>query len=88
MYIGDFYEGEMDGTGIFTSHTGEQYTGQYSLNVREGEGTLLTTESQTITGTFRNNKPHGEKMQILYPNEDEYIGSMIEGEINGKGKLV
>jgi len=45
MYIGNFYEGEMDGTGIFTSHTGEQYTGQYSLNVREGEGTLLTTES-------------------------------------------
>ena len=42
----------MHGNGILTSHTGEQYTGEFDMNVKEGNGTLLTVDSRTITGEF------------------------------------
>ena len=77
----------MHGEGILTSHNGEQYSGSFVLNVKEGYGTLMTSDSREITGTFSNGKPNGENMTINYPNGDVYTGSMFDGRIEGHGIL-
>jgi hypothetical protein len=52
MYMGDFHRGEMNGQGTHTRANGEQYTGEHVLNMREGAGTLMTEDNETIEGNF------------------------------------
>jgi hypothetical protein len=78
----------MNGEGIYTSHNGEQYSGSFEMNIREGKGTLMTADSKEIIGTFSKGKPSGDNMIINFSNGDVYEGSMKEGKIEGKGKLI
>jgi len=51
-YSGSFRNGRIDGYGTWIADDGEKYVGQFSMNLRNGKGTL-TTKSGTVTGTFK-----------------------------------
>ena len=50
VYKGDFVQGEKHGYGeIVYGGGGEWYKGEWSFNVRQGQGTLFTKEKNTYT---------------------------------------
>lgn len=78
----------MHGKGFFTIPNKETYEGDFILNVREGQGVLKLQNGTTISGSFKNGKPNGDMISILYPNGDTYQGTMVDGEIDIYGTLV
>ena len=54
---GDVYEGNFDGVfegqGVFTSHSGWIYKGEFKNGQPDGEGVLTAQNGKVYTGTFK-----------------------------------
>lgn len=61
--------GELHGKGKIKKASGEEYEGDWVLNIREGEGRLRTSEGAEIIGIFKAHHPNGE-VSIKHPNGD------------------
>ena len=58
-YIGEFYEGEFHGNGIFRFE-GREYDGQYKKHKREGQGTYTYANGDKYVGEWKEHKYHGK----------------------------
>ena len=58
-YIGEFYEGEFHGQGIFR-HEGREYVGQYKNHKRHGQGTYTYANGDKYVGEWKKGLRHGK----------------------------
>ena len=89
-FVGDFVRGEKHGYGEMTygkRNVREAfYKGNWSMNVRQGFGTLELRNGTVFKGHFENNQPMGD-CQIFQPDGGHYAGEVTKGIMNGIGEL-
>lgn len=73
VYRGSFCLGEKHGNGNYESPNGESYQGGWNMNLKEGAGVDRSQYGDLITGTFLQNKAHGE-CRIEYADGSVYQG--------------
>ena len=71
-YIGEFFEGEFHGHGIFR-HKGREYVGEYVKHKRHGQGTYTYANGDKYVGEWKEHAYHG-KGTYIYSNGDKYVG--------------
>ncbi len=82
-YVGDWFQDEMLGSGVYLMGTDYYYQGQMSNNSINGRGTLHTPDGQ-VTGTFKNGKPHGYCEQSSTDGYIKLAGKWVNGKKEGK----
>lgn len=90
-YIGDFFEGKISGNGRFNAYP-IFYEGSVSDGMANGEGILYYEKRErdgikSINGFFKNGKANG-KVVIEYYSYNVYTGDVVDGKLNGQGKMV
>lgn len=84
-YVGNFTNGNMDGTGKITYSDGKTYEGDFVTNQITGNG-KLTTSLYAYTGEFLNGKMNGTGT-IIFTNGQKYEGDFANNTYNGQGTL-
>ena len=87
IYIGNFYNDEFSGKGIFIDSKGNYYFGDWKHNKCNGQGNLIIDGIQAYQGDFKDNKKWGEGIENL-KNSDVYFGHFYKEEKNGNGKYI
>jgi len=82
-YQGFWVQDNMHGAGVYSVGKRYTYKGFVYNNKLTGKGTVLTPEG-TITGSFRNGKPHGICTQTTKDNLQSLTGPFTDGKKNGK----
>ncbi|MEY2924970.1 MAG: hypothetical protein RLZZ337_1518 [Bacteroidota bacterium] len=85
-YEGAWFQDEMRGFGKYIAGESYMYEGVMYANTFNGKG-KLTTPDGTISGTFKNGKPHGYCVQTTQDGSQELKGTFKEGKKNGKFEL-
>ena len=88
---GDYYEGEwvadlMDGKGVFVSHTGFTYIGEFRENEPEGYGEERWLNGSYYKGIFAKGIKNGQG-EFCFSNKIIYKGKFENNMFNGIGKL-
>ena len=90
VYIGEWWNGEMNGEGTLIWSDGSVYTGQFKHGMYHGNGTYLSmsdSEDLTLyTGDFYEEVPDGFGTKI-FKNGNVYVGDFKEGRMSGFGVL-
>lgn len=86
-YQGDWAQDAMHGYGLYTMGNRYKYKGQVQANQLTGQGTVETPEG-TITGSFKNGKPHGVCTQATKDNLQQITGPFVNGKKNGTFKAI
>lgn len=73
-YIGQWYFGKMHGTGHLEWSDGRVFTGQFDMNVQNGQGRLVVPNVSCYEGQFINGKYHGVGTMKL-----QHLNGTIEG---------
>ena len=76
----------MEGQGKYYQGESYLYIGDMKNNAFNGKGTLTTPEG-TVTGSFKNGKPHGVCKQISNDEQQWAEGNYTNGKKNGKFKI-
>merc|ERR1712070_289602 len=63
------------------------YTGQYSANLKDGEGVFEYPDGGKYQGNWRHDKRHGDGV-YWYPNGDIYSGEWRFGTKHGRGTFI
>lgn len=91
-YEGDFDEknGSFKNGGTLIYKNGNEYTGGFENNMRQGHGTLTYADNnpyelKSYTGYFKDDKPHGEG-ELIWINGNRYKGAFEYGYFHGEGK--
>jgi len=85
-YIGEFVNDKYSGYGIFDNVVeGISYEGLWKNSFKEGQGKEVNNKTGSIfTGEFKNDKKNGLG-KFIFKNGDEYEGTFIDNQLNGKG---
>ena len=84
-YVGEFFNDEQHGEGVFTSPEGDKYEGSWKFGTQNGFGEYLFPNGDKYRGEWKEGDPHGEgKMQSQHY---VYEGEWKMGKKEGKGKL-
>lgn len=65
IYVGDFKNGEIHGTGICTYPDGSQYQGQWAHRFPDGQGTKKYADGTTRTGLWNKGRPVDKNGRLL-----------------------
>lgn len=85
-YEGQWIQDNMEGQGKYYQGESYLYIGDMKNNAFNGKGTLTTPEG-TVTGSFKNGKPHGFCKQISNDEQQWAEGNYTNGKKNGKFKI-
>ena len=90
VYIGEWWNGEMNGEGTMVWLDGSVYTGEFKHGLYHGSGTYLSfSESEDLTlyvGDFFEEVPDGTGTKV-FKNGNVYVGDFKEGKMSGFGIL-
>jgi len=90
VYIGEWWNGEMNGEGTMIWSDGSVYTGNFKHGLYHGSGTYLSmSETEDLTlyvGDFFEEVPDGFGTKI-FKNGNVYVGDFKEGRMSGFGIL-
>lgn len=90
VYIGEWWNGEMNGEGTMIWSDGSVYTGQFKHGMYHGNGTYYSksdSEDMTLyTGDFFEEVPDGFGTKV-FKNGNVYVGEFKEGSMSGFGVL-
>ncbi len=82
---GSCVEGDcLNGTGTFTYHLGQKYTGEWQNGEKHGQGTYVYSDGSSYSGGWREGKRHGWGVET-YPDGSRYEGEFADGRPNGVG---
>lgn len=86
-YIGDVYNGQMDGQGSFIDVSKTyRYVGGFCMGKFHGQGTLRINNGGAYCGEFKYSKYHGKGV-LQYEGGNVYEGDFFEGVAHGQGIL-
>jgi len=57
---GNWKDGFLEGTGIWTTYDGGEYVGEFKKGLRHGEGVHKRPDGSIYKGNWKNNKEHGQ----------------------------
>ena len=86
----DFFIGIMDKNnkyplkGIFFSHHGDYYNGEFSEGKKEGKGSIIYKNGTSYEGTFKNDR-HDGYGSLTQLDGEIFKGEWKNGKINGSG---
>ena len=92
LYIGQKYEGKKHGVGTFLDRHNFLYHGNWVNDEKTGLGIRISQLSGNnkigtyIKGGWKNDLSHG-KVEYIRTDGGKFIGTMVNGEKNGKGLL-
>lgn len=87
---GSTYTGETDPSGILNGRgllrwtNGDEYTGNFSNGLFDGQGRYTSPDLYTHVGEYRNGRAHGFGV-VTYVTGDKYEGDFVNGDIEGEG---
>jgi len=87
IYLGNFYNDEFSGKGIFINENGDYYFGEWKNNKYNGVGSVVIKGIEVYQGEFKDNKKSGEGIEN-FPNMDIYFGHFDSGKKHGNGKYI
>ncbi|KRX06735.1 hypothetical protein PPERSA_09137 [Pseudocohnilembus persalinus] len=87
VYEGEFKNDRFEGRGSIQFQNNDNFQGNFLNGVIEGQGILKTSE-YTYQGNFKNGQKSDVKGQLIYSNQDKYIGGFIKDKKNGEGKII
>lgn len=82
------------GTDTFQLENGDIYEGEYCCHKsgiiwREGAGVYATKDGHIYSGLWENDQlKNSPDSRIIFPTEDEYNGSIINGRYSGEGMFI
>lgn len=82
-YIGEWYNGNRTGMGIYKFSTGDTYFGNFKNAMRSGIGLYAKPKGEFYLGSFANNYRNGLGVHI-FENGDFIFGTWANGKIHGK----
>ena len=85
-YVGQWKNGERNGTGTFKFVDGTEITGAWENNILKS-GEYVFTNGDRYVGEWKDWKQHGKGVQI-YANGEQYSGVFQNGKRHGLGNLV
>jgi hypothetical protein len=65
VYVGEFKNGEIHGTGVCNYSDGSKYQGQWAHRFPDGRGTKSYSDGTSRTGLWRNGRPVDKKGNLL-----------------------
>ena len=77
-YIGQWYHGMFQGSGVYDSSNGEQYRGDYVREMRNGMGVLRKPDGTRYEGKFKDDKKHGACVEF-FANGNKLHGEYQNG---------
>lgn len=77
----------MDGTGSYTAPNGETYKGQWSMNLKHGQGVKRFVNGDKYEGEWKRGLEDGQG-SYHWNNGNHYVGEWRNGSIWGKGSFV
>ena len=86
---GEWYNGKMNGYGVYSSYDGKEYTGKIEDNYFHGNGKLIFSYGDIYIGNFKNGVYEGKGKYYFKSgrdNTDIYDGSFHKGYNHGEGK--
>jgi len=84
-YLGDFRNGELNGSGTYYYKNGDIYKGEWRFNKKTGFGIqVYTKEGRKYVGQWQDNLYHGEGT-LYYADGSYFTGQFLEGDKHGKG---
>ena len=90
-YVGQFFDGELSGPGVFSNKKGYTYNGEWKNGLKHGFGTESFKKGFTYEGEFLNNQRHGRGRAIFRDTKlmqnIEYDGEWLNGSMCGQGTL-
>lgn len=87
-YIGQWYLGKMHGTGHLEWADGRVFTGQFDMNVMNGQGRLVVPNVSCYEGSFINGKYHGCGTMKLQHLNGTIQGCFKNGQEHGHCTLI
>jgi hypothetical protein len=85
-YLGNFFDGQMNGKGIFYFENGDRIEGIFKNGSANGRGTYYYTSGARYEGIFKNGMFDGGG-NFFYTNGNRYEGMYKNGKPYGKGIL-
>ena len=83
-YEGPWKNGQYNGFGILTIHTGSKYTGEFKNNLYHGQGTFIWPDGRKYVGAYINGKRNGQGI-MTYADGSNYVGEWKDGLRAGRG---
>ena len=80
-----FKKGVREGYGRLVHHNGDIYTGNWSKDRANGQGTFRNTVGYSYEGQWLNDAQHGYGMEIWQENNSRYTGIFRHGKKWGRG---
>ena len=74
-YVGEFFNGNKHGKGVYTWLNGNRYEGQFEDDKFSGRGTLTTVSGNRYEGEWKNGKKNG-KGTLIRDNGNHYEGGV------------
>jgi hypothetical protein len=69
-----------NGSGTFEYKNGDRYIGQFVNSKPEGKGIYINSKKESISGEFKDGKPHGFASQYDANRNLIYSGQWVNGE--------
>jgi hypothetical protein len=85
-YEGPWKNGQYNGFGILTIHTGSKYTGEFKNNLYNGQGTFIWADGRKYVGAYINGKRNGQGI-MTYADGSNYVGEWKDGLRAGRGTI-
>ena len=86
IYVGEFLNGEMHGTGKMTYSNGDVYEGEFIKNEENGKGKITYSNGDIYQGEFVNGLRNGFG-EFKFDEDNVYKGEWKDDMKNGKGKM-
>jgi len=86
QYVGDWYNGNMEGEGVFYYPNGETYKGGWYRNLQSGQGRYDYANGDYYVGEWREGKQNGFGT-LFIANGNTYEGLWMNGAKEGPGRF-
>ena len=87
VYVGEFKDGEMSGSGRRQYCDGGSYQGEWRAGLKHGHGRLEFPNGDSYEGEFSEGEMHGHGVYSL-SNGDVYTGGMHRDAMQGEGEYM
>ena len=85
-YVGEFYNGIVNGQGTWTWTDGSKYVGEFRNALAHGQGTRTFTNGDKYVGEYKEGNFHGQGT-YTWADGTKYVGGWKDNEEHGQGTL-